>query len=75
MDLLRAGQEGRFCKLNAILTFREWLDDFASPQTRQAGEKLIIKEIEEVKEKIPSVYPRLLEYYEKIKQGQRDLYF
>jgi len=75
MDLLRTGQEGKFCKLNAILTFREWLDDFASLQTRQAGEKLIVKEIEEVKKQIPSVYPQLLEYYEKIKQGKRDLYF
>jgi len=75
MDLLRTGQEGKFCKLNAILTFREWLDDFASEETKKIGEELILKEMKEVEEKMPSIYPQLIEYYEKIKQGQRDLYF
>lgn len=75
MELLKAGKEAKFCKLNAILTFREWLDDFASEKTKKEGEKIIAKEIEEVREKIPSVYPKLLEYYERIKNGERDLYF
>jgi 2-iminoacetate synthase len=75
MELLRTGEEGKFCKLNAILTFREWLDDFASPSTKSAGEKLLLKEIEEIREKMPSVYPTLLEYYNRIKNGERDLYF
>ncbi|MEA3489510.1 MAG: [FeFe] hydrogenase H-cluster radical SAM maturase HydG, partial [Candidatus Omnitrophota bacterium] len=65
MDLLRSGQEGRFCKLNAVLTFREWLDDFAGRQTRRAGEEIINKELEEVKQHIPGVYPQLMEYYER----------
>jgi 2-iminoacetate synthase len=30
MQLLKKGEEGHFCKLNAVLTFREWLDDFAT---------------------------------------------
>lgn len=75
MELLRTGQEGKFCKLNAILTFREWLDDFASPNTRLASEKVIEKEIQEIKEKLPRSYPRLMECYERIKAGERDLYF
>ncbi len=75
MDLLRCGQEGRFCKLNAVLTFREWLDDFASEETKKAGEKVILKELEEIKQQIPSTYPKLMEYYGKIKDGERDLYF
>ncbi len=75
MDLLRSGQEGKFCKLNAILTFREWLDDFASAETRRAGEKVIETEIEEIRQKMPKTYPHLIEYYERIKNGERDLYF
>ncbi len=75
MELLKTGQEGKFCKLNAILTFREWLDDFASPGTRLAGEKVIEEEIKEIKEKMPKSYPRLMECYERIKAGERDLYF
>lgn len=75
MELLRTGQEGKFCKLNAILTYREWLDDFASPETQAAGEKVLAREIEEIKNNMPQAYPRLMECYEKIKAGERDLYF
>lgn len=75
MDLLRCGKEGKFCKLNAVITFREWLDDFASPQTRAVGEKVIEKEIEEIKQQMPGWYPKMLEFYEKTKKGARDMYF
>ncbi|MGE4356969.1 MAG: [FeFe] hydrogenase H-cluster radical SAM maturase HydG [Candidatus Omnitrophota bacterium] len=75
MELLRKGKEAKYCKLNAILTFREWLDDFASSETKEVGEKLIAKEMDEVKKQIPSVYPKLLEYYQRIENGERDLYF
>jgi 2-iminoacetate synthase len=75
MELLCTGKEGEFCKLNAILTFREWLDDFASEETKKSGEKVIQKELQEVKQQLPEVYPQLVEYYERIKNGERDLYF
>ncbi|MCM8763621.1 MAG: [FeFe] hydrogenase H-cluster radical SAM maturase HydG, partial [Candidatus Omnitrophica bacterium] len=75
MELLKSGKEAKFCKLNAVLTFREWLDDFASEETKTVAEKIIFEEIEEVKKQIPSAYPKLLEYYERIKDGERDLYF
>ncbi len=75
MNLLRSGQEGKFCKLNAVLTFREWLDDFADELTKQAGEKVIAKEIKEVEKKMPGFFPKMVEYYNRVKEGQRDLYF
>ncbi|MDD4028215.1 MAG: [FeFe] hydrogenase H-cluster radical SAM maturase HydG [Caldisericia bacterium] len=76
MNLLRCGREGQFCKLNAILTFREWLDDFASPETKQVGEKIILKELKEVENSFPSSeVQELLSAYEQVKQGVRDLYF
>ena len=75
MDLLRCGKEGQFCKLNAVITFREWLDDFASEETKTVGEKIIAQELEEVKKRMPDRYPKLLEFYEKTKAGQRDIYF
>jgi 2-iminoacetate synthase len=75
MELLRSGKEGEFCKLNAILTFREWLDDFATPQTKTVGEEIITKEIKEVESHLPSFYPKLIEYYKKIESGERDIYF
>ncbi|MBN2143922.1 MAG: [FeFe] hydrogenase H-cluster radical SAM maturase HydG [Candidatus Aureabacteria bacterium] len=80
MDLLRSGREGQFCKLNAVLTFREWLDDFASEETKKAGETVIQKEMEEIKNRCPSVYSKAIcrkldSYYDLIKKGDRDLYF
>ncbi len=75
MDLLKTGAEGKFCKLNAVLTFREWLDDFASEETKKIGEKVIQTELDEIKKSIPKVYPQLIEHYERVKKGERDLYF
>ncbi|HPC93959.1 MAG TPA: [FeFe] hydrogenase H-cluster radical SAM maturase HydG [Sedimentisphaerales bacterium] len=75
MGLLRSGREGRFCKLNAIITFREWLDDFGSPETIAAGEKVIAEEIRQVKEKMPEIFDQFMRYYEKTQAGDRDLYF
>ncbi len=75
MDMLKTGKERWLCKLNAVLTFREWLDDFATEETKQAAEKLINREIKEIREKLPAVYPRFMEFYKKIQDGERDLYF
>lgn len=75
MDLLRSGQEGKFCKLNAVITYREWLDDFASPETRLVGEELIQREIEEIRTLMPGAYGTFTEYYERTKSGERDLFF
>lgn len=75
MGLLRSGKEGQFCKLNAVITFREWLDDFGSPETIAVGEKVIEREIEQVKEKMPEIFEQFMRYYEKTQAGDRDLYF
>ncbi len=75
MELLREGKEADYCKLNAILTFREWLDDFASEAARRKGEKLLKQELQEVKRQQPEIYPRLKNYYKRISNGERDLYF
>ncbi|MEQ2130382.1 [FeFe] hydrogenase H-cluster radical SAM maturase HydG [Caldanaerobacter subterraneus KAk] len=76
MTLLKTGREAVFCKLNAVLTFREWLDDFASEETKIAGEQVIQKEIEEIKERVSEeVFSKLMEYYRRIQNGERDLYF
>lgn len=75
MDSLRTGAEGKLCKLNAVITFREWLDDFASPETKELGEKIIRKEIEDVKIKVPKIFDTFIDYYNRTSGGERDLYF
>ncbi len=76
MKLLKTGKEKIFCKLNAILTYKEYLEDFASEETRAVGEEIIRKEIEEVKELVPErTFERLVEYLQRIEDGERDIYF
>ncbi len=74
MDLLRSGAEGKFCKLNAVLTFQEWLDDFASEETRRAAQPVIDREVAQIREKNPQALDIFLQYHERIKKGERDLY-
>ena len=75
MDLLRSGAEGKFCKLNAVLTFKEWLDDFATPETQAVGEALLRKELDEVRRTQPKAWPAFWANYERTAAGERDLYF
>ncbi len=78
MGLLKNCVEGKFCKLNAILTYREYLDDYASEDTRKVGEKLIEREMDEIKAapffREHNLVEKLEEYYERICNGERDLY-
>jgi 2-iminoacetate synthase len=76
MDLLRNGMEGKFCKLNAALTFREYIDDFGTPELKAAGEALLAKELKEIGREIaPEMAATFRERYERTCHGERDLYF
>jgi len=75
MDALKTGKEGKFCKINAVLTFREWLDDFASPETKALCEPVINRELAEIEKNLPKFYPTVREHYARICNGERDLFF
>ncbi len=75
MDALKTGKEGRFCKINAVLTFREWLDDFASPQALPLCEPVIRDELEAIRRTLPRFWPEVEARYRRIAAGERDLYF
>ncbi len=75
MELLKSGKERWFCKTNAVLTYQEWLNDFSSPETKVIGEKLVEKEIGEIKTQIPDIYPQFASMFDRITKGERDLYF
>ena len=79
MGMLSHCVEGKFCKLNAVLTFREYLSDYASPATRVIGEPLILKEIQEIEsmdyfKNKPHLLQKFHSDYSKILSGKRDLY-
>lgn len=73
MSLAKSGQIQNVCQPNAILTFKEFLEDYASPATREAGERAIGVHLEEVSS--PVVRNLTRQRLRLIEQGQRDLYF
>lgn len=75
MDALKTGKEGKFCKINAVLTFREWLDDFADAETLVLCEPVLQRELAAIKSELPRFYPHVKEHYDRIAKGERDLYF
>ena len=62
----------RFCTPNAILTLSEYICDYAQGETVDKGWKVIEKNIERME---PSIASATLEKIERIKAGERDLYF
>ncbi len=73
MDLAQVGLIQRFCDPNAVSTFAEYLNDYASAETKKAGFAAIENHINNnIKdEKIKS---KVIETLDKIKNGARDLY-
>lgn len=73
MALAKSGQIANICAANALMTLHEYLEDYASEETRQHASKLIAQEMKY----IPSerIRQRTLANIEEIKKGQRDFRF
>nr|WP_330385974.1 [FeFe] hydrogenase H-cluster radical SAM maturase HydG [[Clostridium] fimetarium] len=73
MKLLKSGQIQNCCHPNALMTLKEYLEDYASEETKAVGEKMILDEISNIpKEKVREV---VLDNLVKISQGNRDFRF
>lgn len=73
MDLAKPGLIKEFCKPNAMFTFREYLEDYASPATKEKGLALL-KELTQTFSK-EELKKRVEGNLCKIGDGERDLYF
>ena len=73
MSLCKSGQILNCCHPNALMTLKEYLIDYASPETKALGEALIAREIE----RVPNEKARAIakENLVKIEQGIRDFRF
>jgi len=71
MDLAKPGDIKDHCAPNALSTFREYLQDYASPTTHAAGEALIGRTLQGMDEKQRHLCERLLEA---VRAGKRDVY-
>lgn len=73
MSLLKSGQISNCCHPNALMTLMEYLEDYASDETKKVGYPLIEKEIENVSsDKVKAIAKDNLEA---IKNGKRDFRF
>lgn len=72
MDLAKQGKVHNLCMPNAILTFKEYLLDYASPATRANGEKLIASELAALPN--PRIKEIVTNYLNRIEAGERDLF-
>ncbi|MDD4529649.1 MAG: [FeFe] hydrogenase H-cluster radical SAM maturase HydG, partial [Bacteroidales bacterium] len=57
---------------NAMFTFQEYLEDFASPKTKELGLKVIQEHINNVR---TEQQKKVKDNLDAIHQGQRDIYF
>ena len=73
MSLCKSGQIQNCCHPNALLTLKEYLQDYASEDTKNVGNALIEREINNIpKEKVREIVKKNLK---EIEQGARDFRF
>lgn len=73
MSLVKTGQIANCCAPNALMTLKEYLEDYASPETRALASEMIEKEIEKTPN--PAIRRRALENLKRIAEGKRDFRF
>ena len=73
MSLLKSKQIVNCCHPNALMTLKEYLEDYASPETKAIGEALIAKEMNTITNEI--VRNKAEEYIKNIHLGKRDFRF
>ncbi len=73
MSLCKSGQIQNCCHPNALMTLKEYLEDYASEETRRIGDKLILDEMQNIpNEKVKSI---ALANLSDIESGKRDFRF
>jgi len=73
MELSKPGHIKKFCQNNAILTFTEYLIDYAGEETRKIGKELLKREMKILSE--GPLKEQLLVKLKELEEGERDLYF
>ena len=73
MEICKSQQIHNFCHPNAIMTLKEYLEDYASDETKKVGDALIAKEIEKIDS--TEVKDKVRENLKKIENGERNFKF
>ncbi|MBE6389447.1 MAG: [FeFe] hydrogenase H-cluster radical SAM maturase HydG [Lentisphaerae bacterium] len=73
MSLVKSGQIANCCHPNALMTLKEYMEDYASADTREIGNRMIEEELNNVpNEKVRSIARQNLH---DIEEGKRDFRF
>lgn len=73
MSLVKSGQIANCCQPNALMTLKEYLEDYASLDTKAKGETLIIDELKHItNEKVKNI---VIDKLRLIAEGYRDFRF
>ncbi|MBR2627185.1 MAG: [Peptococcaceae bacterium] len=73
MQFAKTGEIHNFCHPNALMTLKEYLEDYASPETRAIGERVIAEQLPNITD--PVKQRICTENIKKIEEGQRDFRF
>ena len=73
MKLVKSGQIVNCCQPNALMTLKEYLEDYASSTTKVDGELVIEKELEHITNEKVRIIAR--DYLKKVQMGERDFRF
>ena len=71
MDLAKPGLIKNYCEVNAMSTFVEYLENFAGPETKAAGERCIAEAVAHMPEARKQRAEGLMN---RVRSGERDVY-
>jgi len=71
MDLAKPGEIKTHCQPNAVSTFVEFLEDYASPETQAIGWKVIGETLESMPEHLRNHTEGMVK---QVQAGQRDVF-
>jgi len=71
MELAKSGNIGKICVPNAMTTFREYLNDFASAETKTVGEDFLEEELKKIN---GSAKRKTEQMMARVNDGERDVY-
>lgn len=73
MKICKEQKIHNFCHPNALLTLKEYLEDYASAETKTVGEKIISKELNLIGDE--NIKNKTAQYLAQISEGKRDFRF
>lgn len=72
MELAKTGNIGKICVPNAISTFQEYVNDFASNETKSTAEKFIERELNTLEGATKNKTKKMID---RVNDGDRDVFF